>query len=123
MNNSIPKILWIDDEIDLLRPHILFLKEKGYDVVIATNGKEGLGLIRGQNFDLVLIDQFMSGDDGIETSVNIKLINPSVPIIMITKSEEEWLIDEAIYKKIDRLLIKPVNPNQIYSSCKQVLES
>ena len=60
MNNSIPKILWIDDEIDLLRPHILFLKEKGYDVVIATNGKEGLGLIRGQNFDLVLIDQFMS---------------------------------------------------------------
>ena len=123
MNNSIPKILWIDDEIDLLRPHILFLEEKGYDVAIATNGKEGLGLIRDQNFDLVLIDQFMSGDDGIETSVNIKLINPSVPIIMITKSEEEWLIDEAIYKKIDRLLIKPVNPNQIYAACKQVLES
>ena len=74
MNNSIPKILWIDDEIDLLRPHILFLEEKGYDVAIATNGKEGLGLIRDQNFDLVLIDQFMSGDDGIETSVNIKSI-------------------------------------------------
>ena len=123
MNNSTPKILWIDDEIDLLRPHILYLKEKGYDVDITTTGKEGLRLIRDQNFDLVLIDQFMPGDDGIETSVNIKSINPSVPIIMITKSEEEWLIDEAIYKKIDRLLIKPINPNQIYAACKQVLES
>tara|TARA_S200000501_G_scaffold100033_1_gene93476 strand:+ start:7340 stop:8896 length:1557 start_codon:yes stop_codon:yes gene_type:complete len=123
MSNSLPKILWIDDEIDLLRPHILLLEEKGYDVAIATTGKEGLGLIKDQNFDLVLIDQFMPGDDGIETSVNIKSVNPSVPIIMITKSEEEWLIDEAIYKKIDRLLIKPVNPNQIYAACKQVLES
>ena len=98
MNNSAPKILWIDDEIDLLRPHILYLKEKGYDVATTTTGKEGLRLIKDQNFDLVLIDQFMSGDDGIETSVHIKSINPSVPIIMITKSEEEWLIDEAIYK-------------------------
>ena len=80
MNNSLPKILWIDDEIDLLRPHILLLEEKGYDVAITTTGKEGLGLIKDQNFDLVLIDQFMPGDDGIETSVNIKSVNPSVPI-------------------------------------------
>ena len=84
---------------------IIYLKEKGYDLASTTTGKEGLRLIRDQNFDLVLIDQFMPGDDGIETSVNIKSINPSVPIIMITKSEEEWLIDDAIYKKIDRLLI------------------
>ena len=76
MNNSTPKILWIDDEIDLLRPHILYLKEKGYDVATTTTGKEGLRLIKDQNFDLVLIDQFMPGDDGIETSVHIKSINP-----------------------------------------------
>ena len=122
MNSLKPKILWIDDEINLLKPHILFLEEKGYSVTASTTGKEGVGLIRAQNFDLVLIDQFMPGDDGIETSVNIKSINPSVPIIMITKSEEEWLIDEAIYKKIDRLLIKPINPNQVFAACKQVLE-
>tara|TARA_E500000331_G_scaffold239636_1_gene230009 strand:- start:1553 stop:3109 length:1557 start_codon:yes stop_codon:yes gene_type:complete len=122
MKNLQPKILWIDDEIDHLKPHILFLQEKGYYVTTSTTGNEALGFIKEQSFDLVLIDQFMPGDDGIETSVNIKSINPSVPIIMITKSEEEWLIDEAIYKKIDRLLIKPVNPSQIFAACKQVLE-
>ena len=122
MKNLQPKILWIDDEIDYLKPHILFLQEKGYYVTTSTTGNEALGFIKEQSFDLVLIDQFMPGDDGIETSVNIKSINPSVPIIMITKSEEEWLIDEAIYKKIDRLLIKPVNPSQIFAACKQVLE-
>ena len=122
MKNLQPKILWIDDEIDYLKPHILFLQEKGYYVTTSTTGNEALGFIKEQSFDLVLIDQFMPGDDGIETSVNIKSINPSVPIIMITKSEEEWLIDEAIYKNIDRLLIKPVNPSQIFAACKQVLE-
>ena len=89
---------------------------------MCTSGKEGLAQINEKNFDLVLIDQFMPGYDGIETSVNIKAINPSLPIIMITKSEEEWLIDEAIYKKIDRLLIKPINPSQVFAACKQVLE-
>tara|TARA_B100001142_G_scaffold94182_1_gene95990 strand:- start:4408 stop:5964 length:1557 start_codon:yes stop_codon:yes gene_type:complete len=122
MNKSRASIIWIDDEIHHLKPHILFLQEKGYAVTASTSGKEGLDFIKAQNFDLVLIDQFMPGIDGIETSVKIKSINASVPIIMITKSEEEWLIDEAIYKKIDRLLIKPVNPNQIFAACKQVLE-
>ena len=96
MSSMHSKILWIDDEIDLLKPHILFLNEKGYEVTISTSGKEGLDLINDKNFDLILIDQFMPGYDGIETSVNIKAANPSIPIIMITKSEEEWLIDEAI---------------------------
>ena len=122
MNNIRSKILWIDDEIDHLKPHIIFLNEKGYEVSMCTSGKEGLAQINEKNFDLVLIDQFMPGYDGIETSVNIKAINPSLPIIMITKSEEEWLIDEAIYKKIDRLLIKPINPSQVFAACKQVLE-
>ena len=116
------KILWIDDEIDHLKPHIIFLNEKGYEVSMCTSGKEGLAQINEKNFDLVLIDQFMPGYDGIETSVNIKAVNPSLPIIMITKREEEWLIDEAIYKKIDRLLIKPINPSQVFAACKQVLE-
>ena len=116
------KIIWIDDEIESLKPHILFLKEKGYDITTSSSGKDGLEKISANSFDLVLIDQFMPGLDGMETIIDIKRINPSTPVIMITKSEEEWLMDEAIYKKIDHLLIKPVNPNQIFMACKQILE-
>ncbi|MEC9006642.1 MAG: response regulator, partial [Candidatus Neomarinimicrobiota bacterium] len=122
MNDIRGKILWIDDEIDHLKPHILFLEEKGYEITPSSSGKDGIEKISSHSYDLILIDQFMPGLDGIETITQIKSSNPSTPIIMITKSEEEWLMDEAIYKKIDHLLIKPVNPNQIFVACKQVLE-
>ena len=122
MNENRGKILWIDDEIDHLKPHILFLQEKGYDITTSSNGKDGLDKVSSYSFDLILIDQFMPGIDGMETVEKIKISNPSIPIIMITKSEEEWLMDEAIYKKIDHLLIKPVNPNQILLSLKKNLK-
>ena len=122
MTDTRGKILWIDDEIDHLKPHILFLEEKGYHITPSSSGKDGIEKISNHSYDLILIDQFMPGLDGIETITQIKISNPSTPIIMITKSEEEWLMDEAIYKKIDHLLIKPVNPNQIFVACKQVLE-
>ena len=123
MNENRGKILWIDDEIDHLKPHILFLQEKGYEITTAYSGKDGIDRVSSHSFDLILVDQFMPGIDGMETVEKIKMSNPSIPIIMITKSEEEWLMDEAIYKKIDHLLIKPVNPNQIFVACKQILEN
>ena len=122
VNDARGKIIWIDDEIDSLKPHILFLEEKGYEITASPNGRDGLEKLKANSFDLILIDQFMPGIDGMETIIEIKKINPSTPVIMLTKSEEEWLMDEAIYKKINHLLIKPVNPNQIFMACKQVLE-
>lgn len=122
MHNERGKILWIDDEIDHLKPHILFLEEKGYKISISDNGKNGVIKSKERKFDLVLLDQFMPGIDGIEVLKEIKEDNPALPVIMITKSDEEWLMDEAISEKIEHFLIKPVNPSQIFIVCKQVLE-
>jgi CheY-like chemotaxis protein len=117
------KILWTDDEIDLLKPHILFLKEKGYDVDIATNGNDAVELIQNNYFDLVLLDENMPGLSGIETLNKIKLFNSTIPVVMITKSEEENIMEMAIGSKIADYLIKPVNPNQILLSIKKNLET
>jgi DNA-binding response OmpR family regulator len=122
MEKSRGKILWVDDEIGHLKPHILFLEEKGYEISTCSNGRDGISHTRDEVFDLVLLDQFMPGLDGMETLREIKNNNPTLPVIMITKSEEEWLMDEAISEKIAHYLIKPVNPNQIFIACKQVLE-
>ena len=105
MDDPRANILWIDDEIEHLKPHILFLEEKGYSISISNNGKEGIDKSKNSHFDLVLLDQFMPGVDGMETLREIKNNNPAIPIIMITKSEEEWLMDEAISEKIAHLLI------------------
>ena len=123
MVKSRGKILWVDDEIDRLKPHILFLEEKGYTILTCANGRDGIKLSQEQVLDLVLLDQFMPGIDGMDTLREIKDNNPALPVIMITKSEEEWLMDEAISEKIAHFLIKPVNPNQIFMACKQVLEN
>ncbi|NOZ75602.1 MAG: bifunctional response regulator/alkaline phosphatase family protein [FCB group bacterium] len=122
MNKSRGHILWIDDEIDHLKPHRMFLEEKGFQVLPATNGPDGVELIKTNPVDLVLLDQFMPGMDGMDTLREIKNVRPTLPVIMITKSEEEWLMDEAIYEKVAQFLIKPVNPTQILMACKQVLE-
>jgi len=122
MEKSRGKILWIDDEIDLLKPHFLFLKEKVYFIATCSNGRDGISQSKDKIFDLVLLDQFMPGLDGMDTLREIKGNNPALPVIMITKSEEEWLMDEAISEKIAHFLIKPINPNQIFIACKQVLE-
>ena len=112
MKNMRGKILWVDDEINQLKPHILFLEEKGYVVSTSNNGQDAINELTNNNYDLVLLDQFMFGLDGIETLKLIKEKDPSIDVIMITKSDEEWLMDEAISEKISHLLIKPVNPSQ-----------
>jgi CheY-like chemotaxis protein len=117
------KILWTDDEIDLLKPHILFLKEKGYDMATANNGGDALEMIKDNDYDLVFLDENMPGMSGLETLTKIKSEKPEIPVIMITKSEEEHIMEEAIGSKIADYLIKPVNPNQILLSIKKNLET
>jgi len=121
--NLVQIFLWVDDEIDHLKPHILYLEDKGYSLTTCTNGYDAIELIRSDRFDLILLDQFMAGLDGLETMRRIKAIRDSVPIILITKSEEEWLMDEAISEKIEQFLVKPVKPTQIFIAAKKVLES
>jgi len=121
-NKNRGKILWIDDEIQHLKPHILFLEQKGYSLLKATNGNDGIEILKKNTFNLVLLDQSMSGIDGLETLKKIRKINSSIPVIMITKTEDEWLMDKAITGQVEQFLIKPVNPSQIFMACKQVLE-
>lgn len=116
------RILWADDEIEMLKAHILFLGEHGYDVVGVTNGEDAIHRVREETFDVVFLDEQMPGRDGLETLSVIKGIRPDLPVIMITKSEEESLIEEAIGAKITDYLTKPVNPLQILSALKKVVE-
>ncbi len=117
------QILWVDDEIDLLKPHILFLSAKGYEVTPATSGNEALDLIDNMHFDVVFLDENMPGLTGLDTLALIKDKKPSLPIIMITKSEEEMIMEQAIGAKITDYLIKPVNPNQILLALKKHLDN
>jgi len=120
MNNI--NILWVDDEIDLLKPHILFLEKKQYKVTTCQSGTEALEIIDDVNFDIVFLDENMPGLTGLETLNEIKERRANLPIVMITKSEEEYLMEEAIGSKIADYLIKPVNPNQILLSLKKNLD-
>src|SRR5690554_5665373 len=117
------KILWIDDEIELLKPHALFLEKKGYETRMINNATDALEIIPNENFAAVLIDENMPGMSGLEALMKIKEIKPQLPIVMITKSEEEHIMEEAIGAHIADYLIKPVNPNQILLSLKKILDS
>ncbi len=117
------KILWVDDEIEHLKPHILFLEEKGFEIETASNGTDGIKLTKNRDIDLALLDQYMPGMDGIDTLRELKKIDPALPVIMVTRSEEETLMNEAISEKVTQFLIKPVNPSQVFIAIKQVLES
>ena len=117
------QILWADDEIDLLKPHIIFLNDRGYDVTPVTNGDDAISWVQGQEFDIVLLDEMMAGRDGLSTLSVIKDIRPHIPVIMITKNEEERLMEEALGQRIDDYLTKPVNPSQILSACKKQLDT
>ncbi len=112
-------LLWVDDEIEMLRAHIIFLEKKGYDVTTVNNGNDAIEECRKHNFDLVLLDEMMPGITGLETLQQIKEISPSTPIVMVTKSEEENIMDQAIGQKIADYLIKPVNPSQILLALKK----
>ena len=121
--DEIKEILWVDDEIDQLRSQIIFLEGKGYKVTPASNGDDAVKLVGKKIYDLILLDEMMPGKDGLDTLKEIKELNPHIPVIMVTKSEEEDLMEQAIGKKIDDYLTKPVNPSQILSAVKRILEA
>ncbi len=116
------RLLWVDDEIELLRSHIIFLTEKGYEVDTAMNGEDAVSCVKEKSYDLIFLDEMMAGMGGLETLGQIKEINQTIPVVMITKSEEETLMDEAIGGKIQDYLTKPVNPSQVLLVCKKILE-
>ncbi|MGR6087161.1 MAG: T9SS response regulator signal transducer PorX [Arcticibacter sp.] len=118
-----PIILWADDEIELLMPHVLFLEEKGFTVETTTNGQDAIDMFSKKAYDIVFLDENMPGLSGLETLVRIKNQNASVPVIMITRSEEEHIMEDAIGSKIADYLIKPVNPNQILLCIKKNLDT
>ena len=112
-------LLWVDDEIELLKAHLMFLEKKGYEVITVNNGSDAIDLCKEKNFDLVLLDEQMPGLNGLETLQRIKELQPSLPIVMVTKSEEENIMEQAIGQKIADYLIKPVNPSQILLALKK----
>ncbi|MEE2954432.1 MAG: bifunctional response regulator/alkaline phosphatase family protein [Bacteroidota bacterium] len=116
-------ILWADDEIDLLKPHIIYLEAKGYNMTTVKSGDEALLILEKKSFDLIFLDENMPGLPGLETLAVIKEKYPNIPVIMITKNEEESIMEEAIGSKISDYLIKPVNPNQILLSIKKNIET
>jgi CheY-like chemotaxis protein len=122
MEEAKGRILWVDDEIDLLRSHVRFLAERGYQVETVTNGEDAVGMVRQNMYDLVFLDEMMPGMGGLRTLQEIKEIRPAVPVVMITKNEEESLMEDAIGGKISDYLTKPVNPSQVLMACKKFLE-
>ena len=118
------KILWADDEIDLLKPQLFFLSKKGYEVVEVTNGHDALDYLNeNQDIDCVFLDESMPGITGLETLEKIRQFNTNVPIVMITKNEAEDLMEQALGSQINDYLIKPVNPNQILLSLKKIMDN
>ena len=117
MTNGV--LLWADDEMELLKAHLLFLKKKGYEVVTVTNGTDAIEECKQRTFDLVLLDEMMPGLSGLETLQRIKELSPQTPVVMVTKSEEEDIMNQAIGQQIADYLIKPVNPNQILLTLKK----
>jgi len=117
------KILWADDEIDLLKPHIMFLESKGYDLTTVNSGNDAVDEVKENYFDIVFLDENMPGISGLEALQKIKELDHTLPVIMITKSEEESIMEEAIGSQISDYLIKPVNPNQILLSVKKNLDN
>ena len=113
------RLLWVDDEIELLHGHIIFLQSKGYEVTTMTNGQDAIEACRATDFDLMLLDENMPGLNGLETLVQVKELRPSMPVVMVTKSEEEDIMEQAIGSKIADYLIKPVNPSQILLALKK----
>lgn len=116
------RILWADDEIEQLKSHIIFLENKGFEVTPVTNGEDAVSMIQSNVYDLVFLDEQMPGMDGLATLEQIQTLQPSLPVVMITKSEEESIMEDAIGSKIADYLIKPVNPNQILLSIKRILD-
>src|SRR6266436_919051 len=120
---AVPKILWVDDEIESLQSQKLFLEGKGYEVQTFTNGFDAIDYVKDNPVDVVLIDETMPGITGLETLAKIKEVNGSLPVVLITKNETENLMNEAIGSQITDYLIKPVNPNQVWLSLKKIIDN
>ena len=114
------QLLWVDDEIDLLKPHILFLQQKGYEVASLTNGYDAIDYLQENPIDLVILDESMPGMTGLETLIKIKELFPYMPIVMATKNEAEYVMEDAIGNQISDYLIKPIHPNQVLISIKKI---
>ena len=123
MQTSNKKILWVDDEIELLRPHIILLEQRGYDVITSTNGSDAIEIIKNTNVDLIFLDEMMVGMSGLETLVRIRELNDKIPVVMATKNEAESLMEEAIGNKINDYLTKPINPTQVLLVCKKFFDA
>ena len=119
---DVRSILWVDDEIEMLKPHLLFLQDKGYAVTPVANGDDAISLVRTQAFDLVLLDENMPGKDGLQTLQEIRHLSPNLPIVMVTRNEEEHVMDAAIGRRADDYLLKPVNPTQILLAIRRILD-
>ncbi len=117
------EIIWVDDEIESLKSQLLFLKNKGYEVTPLTNGHDALALLKDKTVDVVLLDESMPGLTGLETLARIKEMHPLLPVVMVTKNETEYIMEEAIGAQISDYLIKPVNPNQVLLSLKKIIDS
>jgi len=122
MNTTKGKILWIDDEIELLKPHIILLGQRGFDTDTATNGEDAIEMVKRQHYDLIFLDEMMVGISGLETLSHLKEIDQNTPVVMVTKNEAESVMEDAIGRKIDDYLTKPVNPTQILLACKKFIE-
>src|SRR5215216_1111874 len=120
---AVPKILWVDDEIESLQSQKMFLEGKGYEVQTFTNGFDGIDYVKENHVDVVLLDESMPGISGLETLAKIKEVRRTVPVVMITQNETENLMEEAISSQITDYLIKPVNPNQVLLSLKKILDN
>ena len=122
MRRAAKRILWVDDEIDLLRPHLLFLRQRGYDVDGISNGDDALALLRGQAYDLILLDEHMPGRRGLEVLQLIRRDDPHARVVMVTKSEEDGTMTEAIGRQVEDYLVKPTSPRQVLSVVTRILE-
>ena len=116
-------VLWTDDEIDLLMPHIIFLENKGFKIIKSNSGNDAIDILNNNKIDIIILDENMPGLGGIETLEIIKVKYPILPVVMLTKNEEEDIMDLAIGSKINDYLLKPVNPHQVLSTLKKILES
>jgi CheY-like chemotaxis protein len=123
MQNRRGTILWVDDEIELLQPHLLLLQQHGYQVDTTTSGEDAIELVQQRPYDLIFLDEMMMGMTGLETLEVLKELAPHIPVVMVTKNEAETLMEEAIGRKIDDYLTKPVNPTQILAACKKFIEA
>src|SRR5688500_6750509 len=116
------RLLWVDDEIDLLRPHLLFMQGRGYHVDAASNGDDAIELVRLHGYDLILLDEQMPGRTGMEVFDELRRVDPLVPVVMVTKSEEDRTMTEAIGRRVADYLVKPTSPRQVLSVVTRLLE-